>query len=223
MDRRYLWLSSMLLVMGISLAGGWSARGQAARDDPGHEGQTAPRRRRFSRTRNHSGRAASGRGSHPQRAGASLLSQRDVALGLRRVLGADRARRDRLHRVLRSPPQPGPQVGPLVVSHGRAVRGALPGDRLPDQFSAGLLRGFCSPARLRPVEPEPGQVADRFPAERRHRDDRRLRLRLGSLPAAGAGRAGGGCTRLCFPCPSCSRLCWSSRSGSIPCSTISGP
>jgi len=43
MDRRYLWLSSMLLVMGISLAGGWSARGQAARDDPGHEGQTAPR------------------------------------------------------------------------------------------------------------------------------------------------------------------------------------
>jgi len=33
----------MLLVMGISLAGGWSARGQAARDDPGHEGQTAPR------------------------------------------------------------------------------------------------------------------------------------------------------------------------------------
>jgi len=33
----------MLLVMGISLAGGWSARGQAARDDPGQEGQTAPR------------------------------------------------------------------------------------------------------------------------------------------------------------------------------------
>ena len=36
-------------------------------------------------------------------------------------------------------------------------------------------------------------------------------------------RAGGGCTRLCFPCRSCSRLCWSSRSGSIPCSMISGP
>src|SRR5271165_4521290 len=43
MDRRCLWLASMLLVMGISLAGGWSARGQAARDDPGQEGQTAPR------------------------------------------------------------------------------------------------------------------------------------------------------------------------------------
>jgi STE24 endopeptidase len=43
MDRRYLWLASMLLVMGISLAGGWSARGQAARDDPGQEEQTAPR------------------------------------------------------------------------------------------------------------------------------------------------------------------------------------
>ncbi len=43
MDRRYLWLSSLLLVMGISLAGGWSARGQAARDNTGHEGQTAPR------------------------------------------------------------------------------------------------------------------------------------------------------------------------------------
>src|SRR5271157_5335451 len=42
MGRRYLWLSSMLLAMGISLAGGWAARGQTARDDPGHEGQTAP-------------------------------------------------------------------------------------------------------------------------------------------------------------------------------------
>lgn len=33
----------MLLVMGISLAGGWSARGHTARDNPGHEAQTAPR------------------------------------------------------------------------------------------------------------------------------------------------------------------------------------
>jgi Zn-dependent protease with chaperone function len=32
----------MFLVIGISLAGGWSARGQTVRDDPGQEKQTAP-------------------------------------------------------------------------------------------------------------------------------------------------------------------------------------
>src|SRR5271166_4851236 len=42
MDRRYLRLSSVLLVMGISLAGAWSAPGQTARDNPGDEKQTAP-------------------------------------------------------------------------------------------------------------------------------------------------------------------------------------
>src|SRR5208337_286154 len=42
MDRRHFRLSSVLLVMGISLAGGWSARGQTVRDDPGDENQTAP-------------------------------------------------------------------------------------------------------------------------------------------------------------------------------------
>ncbi len=42
MDRRCRWLSSVLLVMGISVAGGWSTRGQTIRDAPGHEKNTAP-------------------------------------------------------------------------------------------------------------------------------------------------------------------------------------